>query len=84
MEEIAKKLKTFRLANRMTLKDLASKAGCTDAYLSQLERGHVNPSITTLKKRETSLTKLADRQNGVLDSYGYTVWMKREQGDSRP
>jgi transcriptional regulator with XRE-family HTH domain len=50
MEEIGEKLKTFRLANRMTLKQLALKAGCTDAYLSQLERGHTNPSITILKK----------------------------------
>jgi len=49
MKEIAEKLKAFRLANRMTLKQLASKAGCTDAYLSQLERGHANPSIMVLK-----------------------------------
>ncbi len=34
----------------MTLRQLGLKAGCTDAYLSQLERGHANPSITTLKK----------------------------------
>ena len=50
MKEIAEKLKAFRLGNRMTLKQLAIKAGCTDAYLSQLERGRANPSITTLKK----------------------------------
>jgi transcriptional regulator with XRE-family HTH domain len=49
MKEIAEKLKAFRLANRMTLKQLANKAGCTDAYLSQLERGHANPSIMVLK-----------------------------------
>jgi len=30
MKEIAEKLKAFRLADRMTLKQLASKAGCTD------------------------------------------------------
>ncbi|MEW6374355.1 MAG: cupin domain-containing protein [Thermodesulfobacteriota bacterium] len=55
MKEIAEKLKAFRLANRMTLKDLASKAGCTDAYLSQLERGHANPSIMILKKIASAL-----------------------------
>ncbi|MBP1700190.1 MAG: hypothetical protein H6Q41_5378, partial [Deltaproteobacteria bacterium] len=43
MKEIAEKLKAFRSANRMTLKQLANKAGCTDAYLSQLERGRANP-----------------------------------------
>ncbi len=55
MIEIAEKLKAFRLANRMTLKQLASKAGCTDAYLSQLERGRANPSIMILKKIASAL-----------------------------
>ncbi|HXX35136.1 MAG TPA: cupin domain-containing protein [Thermodesulfobacteriota bacterium] len=55
MEEIARKLKAYRLANRMTLKQLANEAGCTDAYLSQLERGLANPSITILKKVASAL-----------------------------
>ncbi len=55
MNEIGEKLKTFRLENRMTLKQLAEKAGCTDAYLSQLERGHANPSIMVLKKIASAL-----------------------------
>ena len=55
MNEIAEKLRTLRRDNRMTLKQLAAKAGCTDAYLSQLERGHANPSIMILKKIITSL-----------------------------
>ena len=50
MKEIAEKLKALRSANRLTLKQLASKAGCTDAFLSQLERGRANPSIMILKK----------------------------------
>ena len=50
MKEIAEKLKKLRLINRMTLKQLAAKAGCTDAYLSQLERGLANPSLMILKK----------------------------------
>jgi len=55
MNELAQKLKTLRLANRMTLKQLAKKAGCTDAYLSQLERGRANPSIMILKKIAAAL-----------------------------
>jgi transcriptional regulator with XRE-family HTH domain len=55
MKEIGQKLKAFRLANRMTLKQLANKAGCTDSYLSQLERGHANPSIMILKKIASAL-----------------------------
>jgi len=55
MKEIAEKLKAYRSANRMTLKQLGNRAGCTDAYLSQLERGHANPSIMILKKIASAL-----------------------------
>jgi transcriptional regulator with XRE-family HTH domain len=55
MKDIGEKLKGIRLATPMTLKQLASRAGCTDAYLSQLERGLINPSIMTLKKIASAL-----------------------------
>ena len=55
MSEIAEKLNAFRLTNGMTLTQLASKAGCTDAYLSQLERGRANSSIMILKKVASAL-----------------------------
>jgi len=55
MTEIGEKVKALRLANRMTLKQLADKAGCTDAYLSQLERGYANPSVMILKKIASAL-----------------------------
>jgi len=55
MKEIAEKLRALRLANHLTLKELAKKAGCTDAYLSQLERGRANPSIMILKKVASAL-----------------------------
>jgi transcriptional regulator with XRE-family HTH domain len=55
MEEFGEKLKALRLANRMTLKELAKKAGCTDAYLSQMERGLANPSVMILKSVASAL-----------------------------
>ncbi len=55
MRELGGKVKALRLANRMTLKQLANKAGCTDAYLSQLERGYANPSVMILKKIASAL-----------------------------
>jgi len=55
MKEIAEKLKTYRSQNQMTLRQLAERAGCTDAYLSQLERGLANPSIMILKKIATAM-----------------------------
>ncbi|MCX8118515.1 MAG: helix-turn-helix domain-containing protein [Desulfobacterota bacterium] len=55
MKELGKRLRAFRQANRMTLKELARRAGCTDAYLSQLERGRANPSVMILKKIASAL-----------------------------
>ena len=55
MKEFGRKLKAMRLANRLTLKELANKAGCTDAYLSQMERGLANPSVMILKNVASAL-----------------------------
>jgi transcriptional regulator with XRE-family HTH domain len=91
MKEIAEKLKAFRSANRMTLKQLASKAGCTDAYLSQLERGRANPSIMILKKIASALqVKVVDfflesetLQNEVVCKEGERVKIRFRQGDAK-
>ena len=50
MDEISEKLRALRKSRKMTLKDVADGAGCTSAYISQLEKGRANPSIATLKK----------------------------------
>ena len=50
MAEISEKLRAFRKSRKMTLKDVADRAGCTGAYISQLEKGRANPSIATLKR----------------------------------
>jgi transcriptional regulator with XRE-family HTH domain len=55
MDEIGEKIKSLRLQSRMTLRQLAEKAGCTSAYISQLERGLANPSIMILKKIASAL-----------------------------
>ncbi len=91
MKEIAEKLKAFRLANRMTLKQLASKAGCTDAYLSQLERGHANPSIMVLKRIAEALqVKVVDffleqetGENDVVLREKERVNINFKQGDAK-
>jgi len=91
MKEIAEKLKAFRLANRMTLKQLANKAGCTDAYLSQLERGRANPSIMILKKIASALqVKVVDffvepeiDENDVVCKEGERVDIRFKRGDAK-
>ncbi len=50
MAEISEKLRALRKSRKMTLKEVADGAGCTGAYISQLEKGRANPSIATLKR----------------------------------
>lgn len=50
MADMAEKLRALRKSRKMTLKEVADQAGCTGAYISQLEKGRANPSIATLKK----------------------------------
>src|SRR4030042_3976953 len=91
MEDIGEKLKAFRLANRMTLKQLGSKAGCTDAYLSQLERGRANPSIMILKKIASALQmKVVDffldpetSENDVVLKEGEGANINFKKGDAK-
>ena len=91
MKEIAEKVKAWRLANRMTLKQLADRAGCTDAYLSQLERGRANPSIMILKKVASALqVKVVDffvepetDGTNVVCKEGERVNIRFKQGDAK-
>jgi transcriptional regulator with XRE-family HTH domain len=59
--EIGPRIKAHRQSNHLTLKQLAEKVGCTDAYLSQIENGRVSPSIASLKKIADALqSKITD------------------------
>ncbi|AEE91105.1 Helix-turn-helix domain protein [Tepidanaerobacter acetatoxydans Re1] len=46
---IGKKLQLYREQKKITMRELAEKAGITPSMLSQIENGQVNPSINTLK-----------------------------------
>ena len=91
MTEIGEKVKALRLANRMTLKQLASRAGCTDAYLSQLERGRANPSIMILKNIASALkVKVVDffietkaEKNDVVLREDERVTINFRRGDAK-
>jgi transcriptional regulator with XRE-family HTH domain len=45
---LGKRIKTLRCTKRLTLEQLAAKANLSTGLISQLERGHGNPSFTTL------------------------------------
>jgi transcriptional regulator with XRE-family HTH domain len=59
--DIGQRIRSHRQSNHLTLKQLAEKVGCSDAYLSQIENGRVSPSISSLKKIASALqTKITD------------------------
>ncbi len=47
--DIGKKIRELRLANGLTLEELASRSELTKGFLSQLERDLTSPSISTLE-----------------------------------
>ena len=49
-EEIRKAIKTLRHENHLTQKELAKRAGITQANLSNLEKGVSKPTIESLKR----------------------------------
>ncbi|MCX2712391.1 cupin domain-containing protein [Mycolicibacterium sp. J2] len=48
--DLGARIREFRLARRLTLRDLASRAATSAGFLSQLERGQVNASVGTLRR----------------------------------
>ncbi len=60
--EMSEKIKTRRKKLGLTLKALAERVGCTDAYISQIETGKAVPSISVLQKIAAAL----DAQVGEL------------------
>ncbi|MEW8996199.1 helix-turn-helix domain-containing protein [Clostridium sp.] len=47
--DIGAKIRQYRLANKMSMKELAESANITQSMLSQIERNLANPSINTLR-----------------------------------
>ncbi len=68
-KEIGEKLKRLRKEKKLTLRQLAQAAGCTDAALSKVERGEMTPTISLLKNVVNALgitlsEFLANENNG--------------------
>ncbi len=55
LEELGRTIRSLRQTRRLTLLDVGEAAGCTKAYVSQIERGVVSPSISVLKRLATAL-----------------------------
>lgn len=50
MENIGKQIRHHRKQKNLTLKQVAEKAECSDAFISQVERSLASPSIATRKR----------------------------------
>ncbi|MCR4391763.1 MAG: helix-turn-helix domain-containing protein [Candidatus Acetothermia bacterium] len=48
--DLGQRLRELRLQKGLTLQELAAKIGKSESYLSKLEHGKINPSLTSLKK----------------------------------
>ncbi len=64
--EIGKHLRMVREAHRLLQKDLAEKAKLDRSYVSKLERGLVDPTLSTLTRIATAY----DLTPGNLLNYG--------------
>jgi len=61
LKELGHKIRSLRKSRGFTLQDIGDSAGCTKAYISQIEKGVVSPSISVLKRIATALgIKLVD------------------------
>jgi transcriptional regulator with XRE-family HTH domain len=50
MMKLGFRIKSSRMQQRLTLKDLAEKTGFSASFISQLERGRLSPSMRSLEK----------------------------------
>ena len=53
--ELGERLRAIRQLRRKTLKEVATAAGISESFLSQLERGRTNATIATLQRLATAL-----------------------------
>lgn len=48
--QLGPRIRSLRHARRVTLRELAERAGVTESFLSQVERGVASPSIATVQR----------------------------------
>jgi transcriptional regulator with XRE-family HTH domain len=53
--DVGKKIKKIRAQKRLTLRDVATKAGVSATLISDIERGKTSPTIKSLSKISTAL-----------------------------
>lgn len=54
-QPVGERLRELRVGRRLTLKEVASRAGLSESFVSQLERGRTGTSLKTLQRLTTAL-----------------------------
>ena len=75
MDDIGKKIRKERKNRGITLEQIAAKTGLSKSYLSNLERGLTEPTVSTLKKisaqLQLSLLELVGNRISAANGLGY-------------
>jgi transcriptional regulator with XRE-family HTH domain len=73
--ELGKRIRAERQKRQLTLEKFSKKTGLSKSFLSQIERGNTEPSITSLKKIAAefgySVVNLFPNGNGSESNWGY-------------
>ncbi|MCM3741845.1 helix-turn-helix domain-containing protein [Oceanobacillus luteolus] len=78
---IGEKIKKLRQEKRMSISELAERAGVAKSYLSSIERNlQTNPSIQFIEKisqvLDVSVNDIINDDNSILESDLDSEWMK--------
>src|SRR5210317_1688563 len=73
--ELGKRIRAERQKRQLTLEQFSQKTGLSKSFLSQIERGNTEPSITSLKKIAAgfgySVVNLFPNGSNTESSWGY-------------
>lgn len=76
---LQQKIRAYRKQRGFTLKQLAERAGCTQSYISQLEKGLTMPSLSMIGKLSAALDiKVVDLFSDI-PSRGENHWLLRRR-----
>jgi transcriptional regulator with XRE-family HTH domain len=71
--DLGARIRALRLARRATLRELAGRAGVTESFLSQVERGVASPSIATVQRIARALDQSIAELFAEKESVGLVV-----------
>jgi transcriptional regulator with XRE-family HTH domain len=80
--DLGKKIRQERLNRQMTLEKFSDMTGLSKSFLSQIERGITEPSITSLKKiaKQFGFSVVNLFQNGDAPNSGWTYHQPDQKG----